>query len=258
MLPLLGFTDDAALLATAIRMVASHITPDIGTPPALRCSGASTAGVDRHQAEPERFRPAGYLAFSPGGTCARAFCSASLAWNCLNSASLSGVRGNFPAAVFCFRKSSTGCAHGLDLALRQAMSWRRKRCQSGNGADSETSFDSGWNGGFWKVGNFVKKLFTNSASFDSARCWAPNYRPPAPRAPQWCHLWLILNQVGIVLRRQACRQIVALQRLGIVDGNEMQPVILDLAHGLGRLALIRNHGIDLAGPQFLQRHALLI
>src|SRR3954451_8871694 len=28
MLPLLGFTDDAAILATAIRTVATHITPD--------------------------------------------------------------------------------------------------------------------------------------------------------------------------------------------------------------------------------------
>lgn len=28
MLPLLGFTDDAAILATALRMVASHITPE--------------------------------------------------------------------------------------------------------------------------------------------------------------------------------------------------------------------------------------
>jgi uncharacterized membrane protein YkvA (DUF1232 family) len=28
MLPILGFTDDAAILATALRMVASHITPD--------------------------------------------------------------------------------------------------------------------------------------------------------------------------------------------------------------------------------------
>ncbi|CCD99536.1 conserved hypothetical protein [Bradyrhizobium sp. STM 3809] len=28
MMPILGFTDDAAVLATAIRMVASHITPD--------------------------------------------------------------------------------------------------------------------------------------------------------------------------------------------------------------------------------------
>ena len=28
MMPALGFTDDAAVLATAIRMVASHITPD--------------------------------------------------------------------------------------------------------------------------------------------------------------------------------------------------------------------------------------
>jgi len=27
-LPVLGFTDDAAVLATAIRMVASHITPE--------------------------------------------------------------------------------------------------------------------------------------------------------------------------------------------------------------------------------------
>jgi uncharacterized membrane protein YkvA (DUF1232 family) len=28
MLPVLGFTDDAAILATAIRLVATHITPD--------------------------------------------------------------------------------------------------------------------------------------------------------------------------------------------------------------------------------------
>jgi uncharacterized membrane protein YkvA (DUF1232 family) len=28
MLPMLGFTDDAAVLATALRMVATHITPD--------------------------------------------------------------------------------------------------------------------------------------------------------------------------------------------------------------------------------------
>jgi uncharacterized membrane protein YkvA (DUF1232 family) len=28
MMPVLGFTDDAAVLATAIRMVANHITPD--------------------------------------------------------------------------------------------------------------------------------------------------------------------------------------------------------------------------------------
>jgi uncharacterized membrane protein YkvA (DUF1232 family) len=28
MLPVLGFTDDAAVLATALRMVASHITDD--------------------------------------------------------------------------------------------------------------------------------------------------------------------------------------------------------------------------------------
>ena len=28
MLPVLGFTDDAAVLATAIRMVSSHITPE--------------------------------------------------------------------------------------------------------------------------------------------------------------------------------------------------------------------------------------
>jgi uncharacterized membrane protein YkvA (DUF1232 family) len=28
MLPVLGFTDDAAVLATAIRLVAAHITPE--------------------------------------------------------------------------------------------------------------------------------------------------------------------------------------------------------------------------------------
>jgi uncharacterized membrane protein YkvA (DUF1232 family) len=33
MLPVLGFTDDAAILATAIRMVAGHITRSTATPP---------------------------------------------------------------------------------------------------------------------------------------------------------------------------------------------------------------------------------
>ena len=36
MMPMLGFTDDAAVLATAIRMVASHITRTTARPPAPR------------------------------------------------------------------------------------------------------------------------------------------------------------------------------------------------------------------------------
>lgn len=42
MLPVLGFTDDAAVLATAIRMVASHITPEHRT----AAHAALTRGLD--------------------------------------------------------------------------------------------------------------------------------------------------------------------------------------------------------------------
>ena len=52
MLPVLGFTDDAAVLATAIRMVASHITPEHRD--AARAAlqrGVNREASDRHQAE---------------------------------------------------------------------------------------------------------------------------------------------------------------------------------------------------------------
>jgi uncharacterized membrane protein YkvA (DUF1232 family) len=50
MLPVLGFTDDAAVLATAIRMVASHITPEHRE--AARAAlkrGIDSAGADRRE-----------------------------------------------------------------------------------------------------------------------------------------------------------------------------------------------------------------
>ena len=43
MLPVLGFTDDAAVLATAIRMVASHITPEHRA----AAHAAMTRGLDK-------------------------------------------------------------------------------------------------------------------------------------------------------------------------------------------------------------------
>ena len=47
MLPVLGFTDDAAVLATAIRMVATHITPEHreAARAASRCSGVMCAAT---------------------------------------------------------------------------------------------------------------------------------------------------------------------------------------------------------------------
>ncbi|NVN88383.1 MAG: DUF1232 domain-containing protein [Rhodopseudomonas sp.] len=49
MLPILGFTDDAAILATALRMVATHITP------AHRAAAraAMARGLDQEEAPPE-------------------------------------------------------------------------------------------------------------------------------------------------------------------------------------------------------------
>lgn len=44
MLPVLGFTDDAAVLATAIRMVASHIRPEHRK----AAHAALTRGLDEH------------------------------------------------------------------------------------------------------------------------------------------------------------------------------------------------------------------
>ena len=48
MLPILGFTDDAAILATALRMVATHITP------AHRAAAraAMARGLDKEEAPP--------------------------------------------------------------------------------------------------------------------------------------------------------------------------------------------------------------
>lgn len=46
MLPVLGFTDDAAVLATAIRMVSSHITPEHRT----AAHAALTRGLDEAEA----------------------------------------------------------------------------------------------------------------------------------------------------------------------------------------------------------------
>jgi len=47
MLPVLGFTDDAAILATAIRMVAGHITPEHRA----AARAALKRGVDTPEAE---------------------------------------------------------------------------------------------------------------------------------------------------------------------------------------------------------------
>ncbi len=48
MMPVLGFTDDAAVLATAIRLVASHITPDHrdAARAALKRAAGDAASVD--------------------------------------------------------------------------------------------------------------------------------------------------------------------------------------------------------------------
>jgi uncharacterized membrane protein YkvA (DUF1232 family) len=51
MLPVLGFTDDAAILATAIRMVATHITPEHRD--AARAALKRIGGAARSQPEAE-------------------------------------------------------------------------------------------------------------------------------------------------------------------------------------------------------------
>ena len=51
MLPVLGFTDDAAILATAIRMVATHITPEHRD--AARAALKRLGGAGRNQPEGE-------------------------------------------------------------------------------------------------------------------------------------------------------------------------------------------------------------
>jgi uncharacterized membrane protein YkvA (DUF1232 family) len=85
MLPVLGFTDDAAVLATALRMVATHITPE---------------HRDAARAALKRGRICGICAW------ALAFFSASQAWNCLNSTSLSVSDCTFAAAGLCLMNSS--------------------------------------------------------------------------------------------------------------------------------------------------------
>src|SRR5689334_6388977 len=102
------------------------------------------------------------------GACAFALRSASQAWNCLNRASLSAPDLTAAAvAGLCFRNSSNLARDTAStLWLLSHCSATGRRCQSGNGADSETSFHFGWNGGFWNVGNFVKNASTN---WDSLR-----------------------------------------------------------------------------------------
>ena len=154
----------------------------------------------------------------------------------------------------------TGCAPRARSCARRAIVLAAgKRCQSGKRRRQRHFLPFRMERRILEGREFREERCPRTArACDSARCWAPSYRPPAPPAPRWCRpVASVRNQVGIVLRGQARRQIVALQRLGIVDRNEMQPVILDLADGPGRLALNRNHGIDLAGLQFLQRDALL-
>src|SRR6266550_6790040 len=98
--------------------------------------------------------------------CALAFFSASQAWNCLNNASFSESDCTFAPAGACPKNSSN-----LSRATGWIPCWSShcceagKRCQPASGADSETSFHFGWNGGFWKVGNLVKKASTNCDSF---------------------------------------------------------------------------------------------
>ena len=109
MLPVLGFTDDAAVLATAIRLVATHITPehrDAARAALKRGIGSGrnshvsqfarvdSAAVASSRTRLRRSMPAtAMLCRARRRTCALAFCSASQAWNCLNSASLSASAG---------------------------------------------------------------------------------------------------------------------------------------------------------------------
>ena len=67
------------------------------------------------------------------------------------------------------------------------------------------------------------------------------------------------NQVRIIFRGQHRRQIVALQRLGIVDRNEVEAVaiVLEGADRLVRLAADGNHRVEFAFLQHLHRDALL-
>ena len=160
MLPILGFTDDAAVLATAIRMVASHITPEHRE----AARAALKRGVEHADDRIARQRLALRFCRRAGaGTWARAFFSASHAWNCLNRASRSpSVCALAAVAGLCFRKSSNLARVTASMLCDFShCSAEGRRCQSCSGADSETSFHFGWNGGFWNVGNFVKNASTN-------------------------------------------------------------------------------------------------
>src|SRR5437764_1159427 len=78
-----------------------------------------------------------------------------------------GFTDDAAVAGLCFRNSSNLARDTAStLWLLSHCSATGRRCQSGNGADSETSFHFGWNGGFWNVGNFVKNASTN---WDSLR-----------------------------------------------------------------------------------------
>ena len=55
MLPVLGFTDDAAVLATAIRLVASHITPDHREAARAALKRGLGAADDQGRVMPDRY-----------------------------------------------------------------------------------------------------------------------------------------------------------------------------------------------------------
>src|SRR3954468_2147635 len=102
-------------------------------------------------------------------TCARPppLFSASQAWNCLNSASLS-VSDCAPfAEAFLLMKSSkrSRAVPPADPSIECVSSHclaAGRPCQPASGADSDTSFHFGWKGGFCSAGNLVKNASTNS------------------------------------------------------------------------------------------------
>jgi uncharacterized membrane protein YkvA (DUF1232 family) len=130
-LPVLGFTDDAAVLATAIRMVAGHITQEHRD--AARAAlkrGIKTADVRRIAEASVRLnqtRSSGFPDFDAltlrrrrlAGLRPWRFRSASQVWNCLNSASLS-----VPSSR---SRPSPGSASGTHRTWRGS---RLRRCGS--------------------------------------------------------------------------------------------------------------------------------
>ena len=182
MLPVLGFTDDAAVLATAIRMVASHITPehrDAARAALKRGHRRADGSRDQPRRSEDRLLTLRARRFWTASlepisavvarlrTCARAFLLGLPRLELPEQRFLVGVRlASLPRPP--------GSASGIRRTCRAPRARRLwvsshclaagKRCQSGSGADSETSFHFGWKGGFWNVGNFVKNASTNSAS----------------------------------------------------------------------------------------------